>query len=338
MPQRQPLDPNLRALLDEAAANAPDLTQLADPERVKASRAGLIDALKSRETIPGLPNNVQSRDLTIANDRPARLYHLPHPSSPAKPLLVYLHGGGWVAGSLETHDPFCRLLAYAAALPILAVDYRQPPEHPFPAALEDTLAAFHWAAEHANELGVHPAHIALGGDSAGGNLAAVATNILAATPHAPQPCAQLLLYPVTDHPSANHPSYEENATGVGLTAEGMRWYWRQYAPNADPDADPDDPALSPLRLDPLPPLPPTLITTAEYDVLRDEGRAYAEKLQHAGTPTTHLHAPDMIHNFPISPLVVNRLPQAETTLNAIAGWLRATLYIPLPASRQTGTH
>ena len=329
MPDRKPLDPAVRAFLDEQAANAPDLTQLTDQQRTEAARAGLHDALKSREAIPGLPNDVQTRDLTLAPDRPARLYQPQTIPGAIRPLLVYLHGGGWVAGSLATHDPFCRLLAHAAAIPILAVDYRQPPEHPFPAAVDDTLTAFHWAAEHANELGVHPAYLALGGDSAGGNLAAVAANILAATPHAPQPRAQVLLYPVTDHPSANHPSYEENATGVGLTAEGMRWYWSQYAP----DADPGDPALSPLRLDPLPTLPHTLVTTAEYDVLRDEGVAYAAKLQHAGVATAHLHAADMIHNFPVSPAAVNRFPQCETTLNAIAGWLRATLGTPLPASR-----
>ncbi len=328
MSDRKPFDPDVRAFLDEAAVNAPDLTKLSDSERTGAARTQLRDALHSRETIPGLPNDVGTRDLHVSNDRHARLYRPQTAPGAIRPLLVYLHGGGWVAGSLETHDPFCRLFAYAANVPLLAIDYRQPPQYRFPAALEDTLAAFHWAAEHANELGVHPAYIALGGDSAGGNLAAVATNILVATPHAPQPRAQLLLYPVTDHPSANHPSYEENATGVGLTAEGMRWYWRQYAP----DVDPDDPAISPLRLDPLPALPPTLIATAEYDVLRDEGRAYADKLRGAGIPTTHFHAPDMPHNFPISPAMVNRFPQCETALNQIAGWLRATLHTPLPAS------
>lgn len=329
MANRKPLDPNLRAFLDEQAADAPDLTKLSDPKRTEAARARLRSALKSRDTIPGLPNEVHTRDLKIANDRPARLYHPPHSGSVMRPLLVYLHGGGWVAGSLETVDPFCRLFAYAAGIAILSVDYRQPPEHRFPAALDDTLAAFHWAAEHANELGIHPAYLALGGDSAGGNLAAVASNILAATPHAPQPRAQLLLYPVADHPSANHRSYEENATGVGLTAESMRWFWSQYAR----DVDPAEPALSPLRLDPIPSLPPTLIATAEYDVLRDEGCAYAEKLQHAGVVTTHIHAPDMNHDFPVSPATVNRFPQCETTLNHIAGWLRATLGAPLPASR-----
>ncbi len=330
MPTRQPLDPAVRQFLDEQAAAAPDFRSLADPQRTEAHRAALLRAWKNREAIPGLPNAVKAQELTVGNDRSARLYTPPDDTPDGtRPLLVYLHGGGWVAGSLATADPFCRLLSEASGLLILSLDYRQPPEHPFPAALDDALAAVRWAAEHASDLHADPARLALGGDSAGGNLAAAALNRLAAEASAPRLAAQLLLYPVLDHPTAQHPSYEENATGYGLTAESMRWFWRQYTQNADPG----DPAVSPLRTQTLPPLPPTLITTAEYDVLRDEGTAYAEKLRAAGVMTTHLHAPDMHHDFPVSPATVARFPQCLTTLNQVAGWLRATLGIKLPGAR-----
>ncbi len=330
MPNRQPLDPAVRQFLDEQAATAPDLPALSDSERTGAHRAALLRALGDRAVIPGLPNDVETHDLTVANDRPARLY-TPHGATPegGRPLLVYLHGGGWVAGSLATADPFCRLLSHAADLLILSVDYRQPPEHPFPAALEDAIAAVRWTSEHAPELRADPARIALGGDSAGANLAAAALNRLATDPGAPKLAAQLLLYPVIDHFSANHPSYEENATGNGLTAESMRWFWRQYTGNADPN----DPGVSPLRTKVLPPLPPTLVTTAEYDVLRDEGTAYAERLRAAGVIIAHLHAPEMHHDFPVSPATVARFPQSLAALHEIAGWLRATLHMPLPGAR-----
>ena len=330
MPERQALNPDLRLLLDEQAAAAPDPSTLSEAERVTMARAGMPQALAQRDAIPGLPNSVLTRDLTVAHDRPARLY-TPAAGQLPRPLLVYLHGGGWVAGSLATHDPFCRLLSQAAEVAILSVDYRQPPEHRFPAALEDAVAAIHWAAAHPDELGIDPHRIAVGGDSAGGNLAAAAANRLASQPNAPGLRGQLLLYPVTDHPSANHPSYQENATGYGLTGDAMRWFWQQYAP----DMDPHNPELSPLRHPSLPTsLPPALVTTAEYDVLRDEGLAYADKLRAGGVAVTHLHAPDMHHNFPVSPATVARFPQSLETLNHIAGWLRATLRTPLSAALQ----
>jgi acetyl esterase len=131
----------------------------------------------------------------------------------------------------------------------------------------------------------------------------------------------MLLYPVTDHHNANHLSYEENSTGYGLEAEAMRWFWQQYAPNTSPDNS----DISPLRLENVPVLPPTLVATAEYDVLRDEGIAYAEKLRAAGVAVTHLHSPDMNHNFPVGLDMIARFPQCETTFNEIADWLRVTL-------------
>ena len=206
-------------------------------------RALLVKALESRSSIPGLPNKVETRDVAISGALTARLYTPPH-GSETLPVLVYLHGGGWVAGSVATHDPFCRLLSEAAGVIIASIEYRLAPEHRHPAALEDALTAVHWAANNAAQWGGDAARLALGGDSAGGYLAAVAANRLHAAAGAPRLRALLLLYPATDHPSANHLSYTENATGYGLEAKLMRWMWEQYAPGASPD----DPDVSPLRL------------------------------------------------------------------------------------------
>ena len=320
MRERKPIDAALRSFLDAQAAAPGAPAPASNEELVSLRRALLVRALQSRATIPGLPNNVEARDVTISGVLTARLYTPPRGAG-TLPVLVYLHGGGWVAGSVATHDPFCRLLSEAAGVIIASVEYRLAPEHPHPAALDDALAAVQWAANIATQWGGDAARLALGGDSAGAHLAAVAANRLSATAAAPALRALMLLYPVTDHPSGNHLSYTENATGYGLEANVMRWMWEQYAPGASPD----DPDVSPLRLHTLPPLPPTLVATSEYDVLRDDGIAYAEKLGAAGIAVTHMHASDMHHNFPVHPGTVARFPQSDAALTRIAGWLRTTL-------------
>jgi acetyl esterase len=320
MRERKPIDAALRSFLDAQAATAGAPAPTSNEELVRTRRALLVKALENRSSIPGLPNKVETRDVAISGPLTARLYTPPR-GSETLPVLVYLHGGGWVAGSVATHDPFCRLLSEAAGVIIASVEYRLAPEHPHPAALEDTLVAVHWAANNAAQWGGDAARLALGGDSAGAHLAAVAANRLSATAGAPALHALMLLYVVTDHPSANHLSYTENATGYGLEANLMRWMWEQYAPGGSPD----DPDVSPLRLQELAPLPPTLVATAEYDVLRDDGIAYAEKLGAAGVAVTHMHAPDMHHNFPVHPGTVARFPQSDAALTRIAGWLRASL-------------
>jgi acetyl esterase len=323
MKEHKPFDAAVRRLLDEqaAAAGTPPVAANND-ERVRMARGFMMRALESRVSIAGLPNRVETRDVEIAAGLTARLY-LPFAEAEPQPVMMYLHGGGWVAGAVATVDPFCRLLSEAAGVIIVSVEYRLAPEHPYPAGLEDTLAAVAWAAEHAHEFGGDVSRLALGGDSAGANLAAVAANRICgeAQPRANALRALLLLYPVTDHPTAGHASYAENAVGYGLEANLMRWFWEQYAP----DVAPDDPNVAPLRLRELPALPPTLITTAGYDVLRDEGLAYVEKLKTAGVTLTHLHAPDMGHNFPVTPAQVARFPQCVETLGEIAGWLKASL-------------
>ncbi len=316
--QRKPIDPALKKYLEEIAATAS--TDAAAPETAASRRATMNRALESRTTIPGLPNRVDARDLTISARRTARLYTPPDAALPL-PVLLYMHGGGWVVGSIATHDPFCRLLCEASGIQILAVDFRLAPEYPFPSGLNDTLAAWHWLVDNADQIGGDQRRLAVGGDSAGANLAAVSANRLSAAGDAVQPAAQLLLFPVTDHPSAGHPSYTECGTGCGLDASVMCWFWDQYTPGVLPG----DANISPLRLEKLPALPPTLVATAEYDPLRDEGVAYAEKLRAAEVAVTHLHYPDMHHNFPVHPGTVARFPQSVEALDQFAAWLKQTL-------------
>jgi acetyl esterase len=320
MRERKPIDQALRRFLDEQAAALGAPAEMTDEARTHMLRQRMVRALESRTSIPGLPNQVEMRQVEIAVGLLARLYIPPHAEEPL-PLLVYLHGGGWVAGSVATHDPFCRLLSGAAEVVIASIEYRMAPEHPYPAAVNDTVTAVQWAHQHAGDWSGDVTRLALGGDSAGASLAAVVANRLCANAGKLPLRALLLLYPVTDAPQAGHPSYIENATGYGLEANTMRWFWQQYAPGVSP-ADPD---VSPLHLHKLPALPPTLVTTAEYDVLRDEGLAYAQKLEAAGIALTHLHAPDMHHNFPVHPATVARFPQCDAALTQIAAWLRATL-------------
>ncbi len=319
-PERKPLNAALKNYLDAIAAAAAATLPPDDAERVRLRRAWMLQAREQRSAIAGLPNGVETRDVAIFPGLGGRLY-TPADAAASRPVLVYAHGGGWVVGSVQTHDPFCRLLCDAAGVIVLSVEFRLAPEHRFPASLDDMLLAYKWTADHAGNFGGDAERLVLGGDSAGANLAAVTANRICATAEAVRPAALMLLYPVTDHPSAGHNSYTGNSTGCGLDASLMEWFWGQYAP----DVSPDDPRISPLRLESLPTLPPTLVATAEYDPLRDEGIAYAVKLKAAGVAVTHLHAPDMHHNFPVHPGTVARFPQSIAALNEFAAWLRRTV-------------
>ena len=219
----------------------------------------------------------------------ARLYV---PDGQVRGLLVYYHGGGWVVGDLDTHEAPCRFLAREAGVAVMSVDYRRAPEHRFPAAVDDAMAAFRWASAETARLGVPPARVAVGGDSAGGNLAAVVA-LLATRAGGPAPRAQLLVYPVTDL-SKKHPSYQLFAEGFFLRASDMDWYRGQYLPDA---AAALDPRASPLLAPDLHGLPPAIVLTAGFDVLRDEGEAYAKRLADAGVAVTHRRVPGQIHGF-----------------------------------------
>ena len=236
---------------------------------------------------------VGTRQLAIANSAGtigARLYRpegIPEPS----PLLVYYHGGGWAQGDLDTHDNVCRFLALHGGTCVLAVDYRRAPEHPFPAAVNDALAAFRYAAEHAEELGTDPCALAVGGDSAGGNLAVVVAR-LAADDERP-PAFQLLIYPGTD---AMEISESRRLFGKGflLTEERIRWFLDMYLPDHEDRADP---RASPLYEPQLHRLPPTYLATAGFDPLRDEGEALAARIAEADVPVALRRFDDLYHGF-----------------------------------------
>nr|WP_283102291.1 alpha/beta hydrolase [Haloplanus sp. XH21] len=237
------------------------------------------------------------------------------PPGDGHPVLVYFHGGGWVRGDLDTHDGICRLLARAADCVVVSVDYRRAPEHPFPTPVHDAYAATAWAAEHAAIAGGDPGRVAVGGDSAGGNLAAAVT-LLAREHGGPSIDHQVLLYPITDH-AFDTDSYAENAEGYLLSQASMRWYWARYL--AD-DIDGANPYASPLRARDLSDLPTATVVTAGYDPLRDEGAAYADRLQAAGVSVTHAHYPGMVHVFASFP----DLERATDARRRIAADLQAT--------------
>jgi acetyl esterase len=208
------------------------------------------------------------------------------------PGLVYFHGGGLVAGSLDTHDGICRALTQASGCRLLAVDYRLAPEHPFPGAVEDGLAATAWVAAHAAELGLDPERLGISGDSAGATLAAVVCQSAAAAGQPPLAC-QFLICPIMDY-SAESDSRRSLADGYLVDRATLEHDLRHYLPAG---ADRADPRVSPLRAAALRGLPPTCVHTAEYDPLRDEGAAYAERLRAAGVPSTYRCHPGMIHLF-----------------------------------------
>jgi acetyl esterase len=265
---------------------------IADEERVEMSRRAFELA---QHLVRGRPfEPVSTREIRIPaehGDIPCTLCQpdgLPDPSG----LLVYFHGGGWVLGSRRTHDNTARFLALRAGVRVLSVEYRLAPEHVFPAAYEDALAAFDFAHAEAKDLKVDAARIAVGGDSAGGNLAA-AIAYTATQRGGPRPAFQMLLYPSTDC-TAKHRSRELLAEGFSLTDKHIAWFTDRYAPEG---TDVADARLSVLLSDDLSGLPPAYIATAGFDPLRDEGEAYAERLARAGVPVLLSRQDDLIHGY-----------------------------------------
>lgn len=236
-------------------------------------------------------------------------------NSNARPLLVFFHGGGWVVGDLTTHDGLCRHLANAAGAATISVDYRRAPESKYPAAAEDAHAAVRWAAENARELGADPARVIVCGDSAGGNLAAVAA-LMARDRGGPRIACQVLLYPVTDC-HFETPSYAEFSAGYYLTRGAMQWFFQQYVARPEQIYEP---YVSPLREKSLAGLPPALVITAECDVLRDEGEAYAARLQAAGVAVEQIRCAGMIHGFLRRTDV---FPQARETIALVGKRIQA---------------
>jgi acetyl esterase len=245
----------------------------------------------------------------------ARLYV---PGDAGRGLLVFLHGGGWVVGDLDTHDALCRSLAANAGIKVLSVDYRLAPEAPAPTAAEDCIAAFTWAVDHAEDLGVDPTLVAVGGDSAGGNLAAVVAQQCVRR-NLPQPALQVLLYPSLDL-VGRRPSRDLFAEGFFLDEDDIIWYRDHYTP--DPKIRPD-PVVSPLRAEDLTGLPPTYLATAGFDPLRDEGLEYAQALRAAGNNLTHVPHPSLTHGYANLLTIPGATHQAQAHLT---NHLRAVLH------------
>ncbi len=268
----------------------------------------------------GAPTAVGAvRDLTVDGadgPLPARHY-VPPGGGQGRPLLLFLHGGGFVVGDLDGHDEPCRLLCRHADVHVLSVDYRLAPEHPFPAAVEDACAGWRWAYDHAADLGADPDRVAIGGDSAGANLATVAA-YLAVRAGGPAPAGQLLIYPPTDY----HSPWESRklfADGLLLTAADIEWFHGHYVAA---DGDPHDVRHSPLRADDLSGMPPAVLVTAAFDPLRDEGEAYADALRAAGTTVVSWRVPGMVHGF-LNLTTLSR-PAREAVIE-LAGATRALL-------------
>jgi acetyl esterase len=234
------------------------------------------------------------------------------------PLLVFFHGGGWATGDLDTHDEPCRMLCRHAQVQVLSVDYRLAPEHPFPAGVHDALAAFRWAVAHASELRCDPDRVAVGGDSAGGNLSA-ATAQLAARDGGPAPALQLLIYPALDLTDARTASGQMFANGFLLTEHDLRWCIRHYLSGTERDAA--DPRVSPMFGKYLSGLAPAIVITAGFDPLRDEGEAYAKALHNAGTQVLLERSPELIHGF----INIPTAPAARDAVLRLAGMVRASL-------------
>jgi acetyl esterase/lipase len=281
-----PLDPQARALLDQLeTAGTPPLSRQT-PEEARAGFA-LLAAIVGP---PEEPVPTEDRDLPGPGGAvPVRIYR-PASDTPL-PVVVYFHGGGWVIGDITSHDTPCHRLAAGVPAVVVSVDYRLAPEHRFPAAVEDCDAVTAWVAAHAAELGADPTRLAVAGDSAGGNLAAVTAR--RARDRGDPPIAfQLLIYPCTDMTRAL-PSHVENGTGYLLDADAMSWFIAHYLDGADPR----QPDASPLHAEDLAGLPPALVLTAGFDPLRDEGEAYASRLREAGVPATTSRYDGMIHGF-----------------------------------------
>jgi acetyl esterase len=282
------LDPTLQLMLSGQRAVGIDGLTLDDPV---ASRVQMREGLLN---FPGPQIHVEVDDLSLpgpAGEIAARHYRPNHAA--AAPLLVFYHGGGWTIGDLDTHDALCRLTCRDAGIHVLSIDYRLAPEHPAPAAVEDAYAAFKWAYEHAGEVGAVPGRVAVGGDSAGGNLAAVVCQ-LARDDGGPAPVLQWLLYPRTDS-TAQTRSLSLFAHGFLLTRRDIDWFHAQYLRGSGVDAA--DPRVSPLLAESLSGLAPALIAVGGFDPLRDEGESYAAALRAAGTAVDLRYLGSLTHGF-----------------------------------------
>jgi acetyl esterase len=306
------LDPQARALLDLMVQRQVPPTHTLKP--AEARRMYLERRFYSQ---PEPPPVAQVQALATDTGVPLRLYR---PAASGAPVLVYFHGGGWTIGDLDTHDVLCRQLCVDAGIAVVSVDYRLAPEHRFPAAVDDCLAATRWVQQQAGALGLDGTRLAVGGDSAGGNLAAVVSLLLRDAGDA-MPLHQLLIYPATDM-RAIAPSHTHNGQGFLLTADSIEYYRGHYIPDR---AQWSDWRASPLLAPDLTRLPPALVLTAGYDPLRDEGRQYADALSAAGNRVQYICFERQLHGF----ITMSRiLDEARTAVAVCAAVLREALLTP----------
>ena len=285
-----PLDPQVRAMREQRiAANVTPLYEMTLAE----ARAADLAEIRAGGGVVEPVHAVTDRTFHGPDgELPVRIYR-PDREGPLG-TLVYFFGGGWTLGGIDTSDGVCRALANAAGCQVVTPGYRLAPEHPFPAAVHDCHATVEWVVAHAGELGVDPARVAVGGDSAGGNLAAVVS--LLARDKGPALAAQLLVYPNTCY-HADTDSLRNNDDRWMFNRNSVDWYWRNYLSTPDPEVSGRDPLVSPLLAEDLTGLPPALVITAEYDPLRDEGERYAARLREAGVAAEVARYDGMAHGF-----------------------------------------
>lgn len=307
-----PLDPQAQKVVDALAALNLKPFRDSSPAEARESMRSRTAALGPFEEVPAVADHrvpVTGGEITVRVYKPAGMG--PHP------VLVFYHGGGWVIGDLYTHDGICRSIVNAAGCAVASVDYRLAPEFKYPVPVEDSYAGLLWVVANATRLGLDSARIAVGGDSAGGNLAAVMA-LLARDRRGPRLLLQILVYPVTDYDFGTA-SYRENGTGFVLTTDDMRWFWRHYLSREEQGREM---TASPIRAKSLADLPPALVITAGCDPLRDEGDAYAARLRDSGVPVTVTQYPGMFHGFM---RMTRILDQARAGLDEVATALRKAL-------------
>ncbi|MBT8365875.1 MAG: alpha/beta hydrolase [Deltaproteobacteria bacterium] len=307
-----PLDPQIKIILEEdAALGLPAYQDLSPTE----ARKQMLDLAPPVDPLLAV-KRVEDRSIPGPVDE--ILIRLYYPSgNPPFAVLVYFHGGGWVIGDLDTHHGVCHALAKTGGCLVVSVDYRLAPEHCHPAAVEDAYAATYWVADNSDAIQADSSRFAVGGDSAGGHLAAVVAQ-MARDRKGPRIDLQVLIYPITNY-DFNTTSYTENNEGYMLTRDIMKWFWRLYVKD---EGEANHPYVSPLQAENLSDLPQALIITAEYDPLRDEGEAYGKRLQKAGVKVVLSRYNGMIHGFL---RMTARLDKAKAALNEVAGALKGGL-------------